>query len=262
MNGNGASAFRARLARLEAWSGSRSYGVAQLRELGLATEEMWDAMAFVETLNPPGLAGQALLADRVRPSEIDRIPSSTRLKRLENLHRELHSHSSTLWFSERPGPPRPERFGLASYASWAGKPAAALFTSTGTKRNPGMWAAYMATFRGSANGPLFAWTLGVTPHSEIVIDSAVAWCEFATSHFDRHGLVDWPSVAEQVDAVRVTPRGVAAIEGFEFEYAGQTVPAAYWTVESTAWLRWKFDSVTGLDLSRARLSVTRARYPA
>lgn len=251
MSGDGASEFSARLARLEAWDAARSYGATQLSDLGFATEEMRDAIAFVESLNPPALAGQVLLADRVRPTEIDRIPSSPRLRRLEDLHRQLHSHSSTLWLSERPGPPRPDRFGLTSRESWAGKPTAALFTSTGTARYPGMWAAYMSTFRGSADGSLHAWTLSVEPHLEILIDSAETWCDFALSHCNRHGQIDWRLVAEQVDAVRVTPRGVAAIEGFEFEYAGRSVPIVFWTVESTAWLRWKFGSTTELDLFSA-----------
>jgi hypothetical protein len=238
-----------RLARLDAWRSTASYGGARFRDLGITSPELHDAVAFVETLYPPPLAGQIVLEEGVHPADIDRVViSSARFWRIAERHRWLHELGSEVWISQRGCAPDPTRVALGARPPAAGKPGGALYTSAGTVEYPGMWSAYVATHRNGTEGRLRAWKLRPLPHAEYVIDSAEEWCDFAVRHLNGEGRIDWLDVAEHVDAVRVTPRGVLSTEGFEFEYDGTRVPAAYWTVESTVWLRWSFDLATELDL--------------
>lgn len=253
------AAYHARLERLASWDRERSFGAARLEEDGLASPPMLESMALIEALSSSTESSAALSGRRFKPSTIDRLASgSYRLIRIERDYQVLRRTSSPVWITERGSPPDPARVRAVDGASWAGKPVGALFTSEATECFPGMWRAYLATRRANDDGPLSAWTLRPSRHSEIVISSAQAWCELVVDMLTPADVLDWRGVAERVDAVRITPRGLVCIDGIEFEFAGRRVPPIRWTVESTMWLRWTFDSVAKVKVASPAAGILRA----
>ncbi|MGH3993459.1 MAG: hypothetical protein ACRDSN_13480, partial [Pseudonocardiaceae bacterium] len=133
---------------------------------------------------------------------------------------------------------------------------AGLFTSTGVLGGHGMWRTYLDRNRWSTLHPLPWHTWRLTPRPDAVvheISSAAQWVDFVRSYPLRRGALvypDWPSAARDLDAVHVTLRAIAAIQGLrfpagefpadEFPADGAAVAASYWDVESTFWLRWSF----------------------
>lgn len=124
-----------------------------------------------------------------------------------------------------------------------------LFTSTGVCDTPGMWFAYLNRHHTSTlhPGPWVVWR--VVPASTACvceIRSAADWVAFVSSHALPHnGFVypDWTAVSRYYDAVHITLRAIAAVQGLSFTtHFGSTAPP-YWDVECTFWLRWCFDLV-------------------
>lgn len=124
-----------------------------------------------------------------------------------------------------------------------------LFTSTGAFGTHGMWALYLDANRGTTLHSLPWQTWGVEPDPRAIvceITSASEWVQLVLAHRQNHdGLLvpDWPSIARHYDAVHITLRAIATIQGLYFQTTHGTVAPSYWDVESTLWLRWCFDTV-------------------
>ena len=131
-----------------------------------------------------------------------------------------------------------------------------LFTTTGALGRKGMWRMYLDRCPSSTLFPQPWHTWIVDPNPDAVvreIASASQWVEFVLSHPQRErGLLfpDWRSVARRYDAVHMTLRAIAAIQGLYFTTAEGIVAASCWDLESTLWLRWCFDSVRLVDVVR------------
>jgi hypothetical protein len=130
----------------------------------------------------------------------------------------------------------------------SGKPfGVGLFTSSG------MWRTYLDLNRGSTLFPLpwRTWAMGVRPDARVrEVTSAAQWVEFVLSNPLRHGDLlypDWKAVARSYDAVHLTLRAIAAIQGMYLAVNRDTMAPVYWDVESTFWLHWCFESVRLVD---------------
>jgi hypothetical protein len=125
-----------------------------------------------------------------------------------------------------------------------------LYTSTAAPDGRSMWRTYLDSIRESPLHPLpwYTWNLQARDDTAIAeITSAREWTDFVDAYARPHaGMIypDWRDVAQDVDAVHLTPRAILAIQGFSFPTTrGPTAPT-YWDVESTLWLRWCFTSVS------------------
>jgi hypothetical protein len=149
------------------------------------------------------------------------------------------------------GEPRPKSF-IAPSATGGDKaevkPAAVgLHTSTATSTGCSMWRAYLEPFRGTMlyPGPWQTWELLVETDelriAEIV--SATTWVEFVESFGRiRDGFLypDWVEVERAFDAVHVALPTIAAAQGFYLRASQGLIPPAFWDVETTLWVRWRF----------------------
>jgi hypothetical protein len=121
-----------------------------------------------------------------------------------------------------------------------------LFTSTGTLGTYGMWLCLLVLNRGSTLFPFpwNVWMLQASPDARVFeITTATEWVEFVLEHaMHRDGLLypDWKLVASRWDAVHMTVRAIAAVQGARFAVNEKVVAPPYWDVESTLWLRWAF----------------------
>jgi hypothetical protein len=61
---------------------------------------------------------------------------------------------------------------------------------------------------------------------------------------------DWSAVSRDVDAVHVTLPAIVAAQGFGLRTARGITAPAFWDVESTLWLRWRFASARLLETTR------------
>jgi hypothetical protein len=151
------------------------------------------------------------------------------------------------WLPPRVWEPLPQEFGSGPF-----------FTCTAQGDVPGMWRVFLERRDPDPLWPRPWQVYRLTPQTDARIyriDSACDWTRLLARHPDRsRGLVrlDWQSVAEEVDGVRVTPAAVCAIDGLRLRTeAGLSAPV-YWTVESTAWLRWCFASVRCMTTAERR----------
>lgn len=92
--------------------------------------------------------------------------------------------------------------------------------------------------------PWYTWELEIDKDVRVAeIGSATAWVEFVCAHARiSDGLVypDWVDIAQSFDAVHLTLRMIAAAQGLSFATRHGDIPAAFWDVETTLWLRWCF----------------------
>lgn len=121
-----------------------------------------------------------------------------------------------------------------------------LYTSTGFSGTQGMWRIYLDLGHYSANFP-YPWNVW---RNEIDLDAnifdvttAARWEELLLSYPTAYeGLVypDWHAIGSDWDAVHVTARAIAAIQGMRIQTSEGTLAPSYWDVETTVWLRWRF----------------------
>jgi hypothetical protein len=129
-----------------------------------------------------------------------------------------------------------------------------LFTSTGALGTHGMWRLYLELNQGSTLFPHPWHVWAVRPNPDVVvreIGGTAQWVDFVTSHRHRDGDLlypDWESAAERYDAVHITLRAVAAIQGLYFPAPSGIVAASYWDVETTLWLRWRIAAAELVDV--------------
>jgi hypothetical protein len=125
-----------------------------------------------------------------------------------------------------------------------------LYTYTGIFGSQGMWREYIErAVPGTGFGrPWHIWKLQVSRGARVwEVDSASAWADLNTSYpLAADGLIypNWLSIAADYDAVHLSARAVAAIQGIRVKSQMGVIAPSYWDVESTLWLHWKFDAVS------------------
>jgi len=120
-----------------------------------------------------------------------------------------------------------------------------------------MWRTYLDLYHGSDLYPLpwFTWETKAAVGGAAVLEITTAndWAAFVAAYSRADaGMIypDWVRVASDFAGIHMTLRAVAATQGFVFETGcGLTAPA-FWDIESTLWLRWCFESVRLVDITR------------
>jgi hypothetical protein len=120
-----------------------------------------------------------------------------------------------------------------------------LYTSTGLATTHGMWELYLDTIQSTLfPKPWHIWA--IQPDSAVKvreISSAASWAEFVCTYPRRQGSLvypDWQSASGTYEAVHVTLRAVAAMQGIYLRTGDQIIAPSFWGLESTLWLRWCF----------------------
>lgn len=125
-----------------------------------------------------------------------------------------------------------------------------IFTATGVVGTD-MWRMYLDLNKGSTLHPLpwKTWKMHLDPAARVhvrEIASASDWVAFNQDYprpgQDGHVYPDWVEVSNDFDAVHLTFRAIAAIQGLRLLSDAGLIAPAYWGLESTLWLRWRFDS--------------------
>jgi len=119
------------------------------------------------------------------------------------------------------------------------------YTSTATAAGCSMWRAMLGP-SGSMlyPQPWFTWEMVIDEGVRIAeITSATKWVDFVCSYaLSCNGMVypEWVKIAQEFDAVHITVPAIVAGQGFHFGTSLGTIPPAFWDVETTFWLRWRF----------------------
>ena len=134
-----------------------------------------------------------------------------------------------------------------------------LFTSTGNCLSAhGMWRLYLE----GSTVARHVWTIDINACPVVrEVTAASDWVDFVLSHPRREGdllFPDWIAVARHYDAVHMTLRAIAAVQGLCFPTEHGTVAPTYWDVESTLWLRWCFGSARLVEIVEAERVVDAA----
>ena len=135
-----------------------------------------------------------------------------------------------------------------------------LYTSTGVSGGLSTWRRLLSGYEASAaaGGGLypFPWvTWRLEPSTDKVsvaeIVSARTWVAFVESYSAIvHGTVwpDWARIAEEFDAIHITLSAVVAAQGFRFRVGSKVIAPAFWDVEQTFWLAWRFSGAQLLEI--------------
>lgn len=116
-----------------------------------------------------------------------------------------------------------------------------------------MWRAYLDVNSGSSLflHPWHVWKLDVRQGVRIrEISTAAEWAELISRYpLARDDLIypDWPEVARDYDAVHLTVRAIAAIQGLRLQVRQGLLAPSHWDVETTFWLHWSFSSVMPVE---------------
>ena len=127
-----------------------------------------------------------------------------------------------------------------------------LYTSTGTSTGPSMWRLLLGP-GGPPARPLgrFTWALDVEQNARVAeIVTASDWVELVCEHPFLDGdqvLPDWANISRRFDAVHLTLPVIAALQALSVRAGDAMIPAAYWDVETTFWLNWRFSGVHLLE---------------
>jgi hypothetical protein len=135
-----------------------------------------------------------------------------------------------------------------------------LYTSTGTAAGSSTWRKLLSGYLASAVAgsqlfplPWVTWRLepnaGVINVAEIV--SATAWVRFVESYPNAaNGGVwpDWTQAAKDFDAIHITLPAIVAAQGFRFRVGPTILEPAFWDVEQTLWLAWRFSGAQLLEV--------------
>ena len=70
---------------------------------------------------------------------------------------------------------------------------------------------------------------------------------------------DWRAIARDWDAVHITIRAIAAIQGMRLQTSQGLLAPSYWDIETTFWLRWSFTEVTPVATVESILKAFTAR---
>jgi hypothetical protein len=160
------------------------------------------------------------------------------------------------WVSPRSPVPAIERFvppGSTSRPALANPFGEGFYTSTGFLGLQGMWRTYLDCDQDS---PLFpkpwnVWRLAPSTAVRVCnIANAADWERLVLNYPRPEGPLwypEWKSVAGDWDAVHLTPRAIAAIQGIRLRTRRGLLAPSYWDTETTFWLRWAFDSAVHVE---------------
>ncbi len=138
-----------------------------------------------------------------------------------------------------PGPQHPATVQPASFG---------FYTSTGGSDRPSMWRDLLGP-GGSYAKPQgrYTWAVNVDQNARIAeIASAADWVEFVSAYPDDNGnvvLPNWTNAAKVLDGVHFTLPVIAAVQAFAVRLGDKVIPPAYWDVETTFWLNWRFSEI-------------------
>jgi hypothetical protein len=135
-----------------------------------------------------------------------------------------------------------------------------LYTSTATSAGSSMWRELLSGYLSSAAAgsqlfplPWVTWRLEQSPGAINVAEivNARAWVSFVESYPSvAGGLVwpDWVRAAKDFDAIHITLPAIVAAQGFRFRIGPMTLEPAFWDVEQTFWLAWRFSGAQLLEV--------------
>jgi len=256
MDGMGAEEFENRVRRLEAWTGDESFALGSCDLSPAMAAALRPDLAVSESLYRPLEAGLTVLESGLDPVLIDSMAkASGPLARAEADYARRLADGADVWVRAggRSAPPSERSFRPADERRWGGKPTGGLFTSRASKDHPGAWFAYLLDNVAEFPHPWNAWSLTTEATRTRTISSAVEWCAFVDEYrADDAGHADWRAASADLDAVRLTPAAVFAIDGCEFVARGRAYAATWWTCETTVWLHWRFDNVEPYQLPSAQ----------
>jgi hypothetical protein len=258
-----------------AWARVRDYWeeCGKNNEAGFSPFEEWpcrDLAYSAEVMSAVVGAGGAEqgATKRISASAADQIiASSDLLSRMAARQPEIVvgplDADRQFWVTTQPfegRPPRvaePSKLEFQSVAEgrtlYAKPRAGGMFTSTGACGRPGMWRMYLEMNDPSSlhRKPWHTWALTVQDHAVIrEITCAEDWVSFVEDYHaanDDAVHPDWRKASAEYDAVHITMRAIAAIDGIEFECANGVITPSAWGVESTLWLRWRFAGQSLVD---------------
>ena len=224
-----------------------------------------DIRRYIEVLETVTSTGDHARIPVVAPADADRVAAAGRLlRRLDNAVPQIVSgpvdRLSQYWISA--GKPswvaaREPQLSEAHFTavtntgalSHAGKPfTGGLYTSTGFPGSQGMWRAYLdlRDWNSLFARPWLVWKVTGDAKAKILeVSTASAWAGFVQRYPLTCGELlypDWAAGGEDYDAVHVTARAIAAIQGLRLATAAGLLAPGYWDVETTFWLRWRFGS--------------------
>src|SRR5205085_6511005 len=112
-----------------------------------------------------------------------------------------------------------------------------------------MWHVFLDTGREDGlHDRLWAvWDLGLDSGRVDVyeISSAASWCQLVLACPTRAGgrlYPDWRAIAADFDGIHMTLAAIVATQGFTLRTPEGPIAPTYWDLETTLWLRWRFDS--------------------
>jgi hypothetical protein len=254
---SGIAELKRRMSELDDPAGSGPADADPVRE---------DIRRYVEVLETVTSTGDHTRASILAPAEADRVTASCRLlRRLDDAVPQIVSgpvdRLSQYWISTGNPPwvaPREPRLSEAHFTavtdagppSQAGRPVTGgLYTSTGFPGSQGMWRAYLDLRDWSSlfSRPWLVWKVTGDASAKILeVSTASSWAGFVQRYPLTRGELlypDWAAASQDYDAVHVTSRAIAAVQGFRLEIAAGLLAPGYWDVETTFWLRWRFGSV-------------------
>ena len=225
-----------------------------------------DAEDFISVLDGVTSAGDHARAPIVSAADADAVVATCRLiRRLGPAEPQLvtggiagHpqywvSTGKPPWLPPREPMLSPEHFVAAtgiSRAHNANPFGVGLYTSTGFQGTQGMWRLYLDLGHYSSNfpQPWHVWKVDSSATARVCdATTAAQWEELALRYpVVNEDLIypDWRTIAQDWDAVHVTIRAIAAIQGMRIQTSRGLLAPSYWDVETTFWLRWIFTSVT------------------
>lgn len=160
------------------------------------------------------------------------------------------------WLPPREPVPSPTRFispAAVPPANKANPFGIGFYTSTGFQKSQGMWRIYLDLDENSRTflRPWYVWRFDTSATAKVRdITTAADWEELALRYpASGGGLIypDWKSIAQDWDAVHITVRAIAAIQGIRLRTPRGVLAPSYWDVETTFWLHWRFVSMTHVE---------------
>jgi hypothetical protein len=134
-----------------------------------------------------------------------------------------------------------------------------LYTSTGASTGPSMWRLLLGLGGTVGSWPrtlgCYTWALDVEQNVRVAeIVTASDWVQLVCAHPYLDGdrvLPNWVNIAKRFDAIHFTLPVIAALQALSVRAGDAIIPAAYWDVETTFWLNWRFSGVHLLESPNA-----------
>jgi hypothetical protein len=126
-----------------------------------------------------------------------------------------------------------------------------LYSSTATGDGRSMWRVFLDIGRERSlhPRPWSVWDLRLDSDRANVceITSAAAWCalvQTCPTHAGGRLYPDWHAIASDFDGIHMTLAAIVATQGFTLQTVAGPIAPTYWDLESTLWLRWRFESAS------------------